>query len=76
MATERPVAVIMCRKCTKMVSKHVRPLRAIRIQCTVKKIFLSLFSNRMLLIKVGNHKMLVRITNREDPDHTASDEAV
>ena len=71
MATERPVAVIMCRKCTKMVSKHVRPLRAIRIQCTVKKIFLSLFSNRILLIK-----MLVRITNREDPDHTASDEAV
>ena len=34
-----------------------------------------LFSNKMLDIKVGIHKVLVRITNREDPDQTASSEA-
>ena len=34
------------------------------------------FSNKMLVIKAGIHKMLVRITNREDPDQTASSEAV
>ena len=30
----------------------------------------------MLVIKSGIHKMLVRIANREDPDQTASSEAV
>ena len=30
----------------------------------------------MLAIMAGNHKMLVRIANREDPDQTASEEAV
>ena len=28
------------------------------------------------LIRAGIHKMLVRIANREDPDQTASSEAV
>ena len=30
----------------------------------------------MMVIKVGIHKLLVSITNREDPDETASSEAV
>ena len=30
----------------------------------------------MLDIKAGIHKMLVRITNREDPDQTTSSEAI
>ena len=29
---------------------------------------LSLFSSRMLVIRAGIHKMLVRIGNREDPE--------
>ena len=33
-------------------------------------------SNKMLAIRAGIHKMLVRIANREDPDQTASSEAV
>ena len=32
--------------------------------------------NKMLVIRAGIHKMLVRIANREDPDQTASSEAV
>ena len=35
-----------------------------------------LFSNKMSLIRAGIHKMLVRIANNEDPDQTASEEAV
>ena len=35
-----------------------------------------LFSKKLLAISVGIHKMLVRIANREDPDQTASEEAV
>ena len=31
---------------------------------------------KMLVIKAGIHQMLVRIPNREDPDQTASSEAV
>ena len=38
--------------------------------------FLFLFSNKMLVFRAGIHKMLVRIANREDPDLTASSEAV
>ena len=38
--------------------------------------FLFLFSNKMLVIRAGTHTMLVRKTNREDPDQTASSEAV
>ena len=30
----------------------------------------------MLVIRAGTHKVLVRIANREDPDQTASSEAV
>ena len=38
--------------------------------------FLFLFSNKILVFRAGTHKMLVRIANREDPDQTASSEAV
>ena len=38
--------------------------------------FLFLFTNYMLVIRTGIHKMLVRIANREDPDQTASSETV
>ena len=38
--------------------------------------FLFLFSNKILLIRAGIYKMLVRIANREEPDQTASSEAV
>ena len=37
---------------------------------------LFLFSNNMLFFSAGIHKMLVRITNREDPDQSASLETV
>ena len=35
-----------------------------------------IFTNKMLLNRTGVNKMLVRIANREDPDQTASSEAV
>ena len=47
--------------------------------CNCSKIlntFVTLISNKMLVMKAGMHKMLVRIANREDPDQTASTEAV
>ena len=42
----------------------------------ILNILLFLFSNKMLVISAGTHKMLVRKANREDPDQTASSEAV
>ena len=38
--------------------------------------FLLLFSTKMLVVRAGIYKMLVKIPNREDPDQTASSEAV
>ena len=38
--------------------------------------FLFLFSNKMLFIRAGIHKMYVSPANREDTDQTASEEAV
>ena len=38
--------------------------------------FLLLFSNTMTVIKARIRKMLARLANREDPDQTASSEAV
>ena len=35
-----------------------------------------LFSNKMFVTRAEIHKMLVKIANREDPDQTASSEAV
>ena len=42
----------------------------------ISNIFLFLFSNKMVVFSAGIHKFLVRIANREDPDQTASSEAV
>ena len=36
----------------------------------------SLLSNKMLVLSTGIHEMHVRIANSEDPDQTASSEAV
>ena len=44
--------------------------------CKNFKHFSPLFSNKMFVFKAEIHKMLVRIANREDPDQTASSEAV
>ena len=38
--------------------------------------FLFLFSFKIVVIRTGIHKMLVRIANSEDPDQTASSEAI
>ena len=46
----------------------------IRPQIRPRKI--PVFSNKMLVIRAGIRKMLVRLSNREDTDHTASDETV
>ena len=40
------------------------------------QILLFLISNKILVIRAGIHKKLVRIANLEDPDQTASEEAV
>ena len=42
------------------------------LKVKVQTHFSFLFSNEMLVIMAGIHKMLVRIENREDPDQTAS----
>ena len=35
-----------------------------------------IYANKMLVIRAGIHTMLVRKANHEDPDQTASEEAV
>ena len=42
----------------------------------ISNTFPFLFLNKMVAFRAGIHKMLVRIANREDPDQTASSEAV
>ena len=42
----------------------------------ISNFFLFLFSNKIFVFMDRTHKMLVRIANREDPDQTASSEAV
>ena len=42
----------------------------------ISNTFLFLFSNKMFVVWAGIHKMLVRMTNREDTDQTASSEVV
>ena len=42
----------------------------------ISNTFLFPFSNKQLVIRTEITKMLVRISNREDPDQTASEEAV
>ena len=43
----------------------------ITLTLSISNTFLFLFSNKMLFIKIGIHKMLIRKANREDPDQTA-----
>ena len=43
------------------------------LKCS-KKLTLFLFSTKLLVFRAGNHKMLIRIANSEDPDQTASSE--
>ena len=38
--------------------------------------FIFLFKDKMMVIRAGINKLLDRIANREDPDQTASSEAV
>ena len=42
----------------------------------ISNTLLFIFLDKMLVIRTGIHKMLVRIANRTDPDQTASSEAV
>ena len=47
------------------------------VKCSkISNAFLFLFLNKMFVIRAGIHKMLVTIANREDPDQTASSEAI
>ena len=49
----------------------------ILVHCSkISNTFLFLFSNKMLVVRAGIFKMLVRTAIREDPDQTASSEAV
>ena len=45
-------------------------------KCSKFRTLSFLFSNNMMVIRAGIHKLLVRIANRVDPDQTASSEAV
>ena len=60
-------------------------IEALKVKCTDKNMYRKcsknsntffLFSNKMLVIRDGIHKIFIRIANREDPDQTASSEAV
>ena len=61
-----------------IIRRYVHILAQIPATVNVLKFqtLLFLFSNKMLVIRAGTHKFLVRIANREHPDQTASSEAV
>ena len=62
-----------------MISKYILVLAQIIITVNVLEIstFFSFCSQlKYCFFGTGIHKMLVRIANREDPDQTASEEAV
>ena len=61
----------MCPK-GKCISSYKPMVNVLEFQNT----FHFLFTYKMLVIRTGIHKMLVRIANREDPHQTASLEAV
>ena len=54
----------------------VRKLNTYSKCSKISNTFLFLFSSKMLVFGTGIHKFLVRVANREDPDQTASEEAV
>ena len=61
-------------------SDFLKSLQSTYSKCSkISNTFLFLFSklsDKMLVFGVRIHKMLVRTANREDPDQTASPEAV
>ena len=60
-----------------MLLKGKKKERYSNSKCSkISNTFLVPFSSKMLVIKTGIHKMHVRIAKREDPDRTASSEAV
>ena len=65
-------AAQICDKKQNLVSIRTFIGKCFKISMT----FLVLFSNKMMIIRAGIKKFLVRIANREDPDQTASSEAV
>ena len=47
------------------------------VKCSkISNTFLFLCANKMIVVRAGIYRMPVRIANREDPDQTASSEAV
>ena len=62
--------------CDKVIKMYDRYVYWSYGKCSkILNTFLILFSNKMLVIRAGIHRMFVRIVNREDPDQTASSEA-
>ena len=59
-----------------VVKKHLQELLAVYGKCSKISMFHFLFTNKIVFIRPGIHKMPVRIANREYPDQTASIEAV
>ena len=57
------------------ISLPLKYTEVIKITANVLK-FRTLFSNKMLVFRTEIHKLLVSIANSEDPDQTASSEAV
>ena len=68
----------MCSFCSsfltyyKVKSFGIRDRPVIMVNILKFQTFFFLFSNKMLVFRVGINKLLVRIANREDPDQTAS----
>ena len=42
----------------------------------ISNTFFILVSNETMVIRAGNHKLLVKIAKRDEPDQTASEESV
>ena len=59
-----------------VVTVYLESCIDIRKCSKISKTFLFLFSNKMLFFMAGIHNKLVRIANRENPDQTASSEAI
>ena len=53
------------------LGKAFRWFKNVLSRATITITFPFLFSNKMLVIRAGIHKMHVRIANREDPDQTS-----
>ena len=67
---------LMVHSMNKFFSEMGRMLITYLRYSKISNTFLFLFLNKKLVIRAASHKMLVQIANREDPDQTASSEAV